>query len=158
MRFLLIDRVEEIIPGSKAKGIKAWSLDNAIFEDHFPGFPIVPGVLLTESMAQLSGILIEKSLQLEFNEEEAIFPILSIIQKAKFRSFVRPGDQCRIVAELISLERSRANVNVETFVEDEKIVEAKLSFVVVGKNETRANPFLNQRDKYYHSIMPNSKE
>ena len=53
MRFLLIDRVEEIIPGSKAKGIKAWSLDNAIFEDHFPGFPIVQGVLLTESMAQL---------------------------------------------------------------------------------------------------------
>ena len=156
MRFLLIDRIDEIIPGATAKGVKAWSLDNEIFEDHFPGFPIVPGVLLTESMAQLSGILIEKSLKKEFDDNEPIFPILSIIHKAKFRSFVRPGDQCKIVAELISLEKSRANVKVETYVDNEKIVEAKLSFVIVGSHETKENPFLSQRDKYYHSIMPNS--
>lgn len=51
----MIDRIKEIIPGDKALGIKCWSLDNEIFQDHFPGFSTTPGVLMTESMAQLSG-------------------------------------------------------------------------------------------------------
>ena len=88
MRFFLIDRITEINPGSTAKGLKAWSLDNEIFQDHFPGFPTVPGVLLTESMAQLSGILIEKSYYQEYGDKNPVYPVLSIIQKAKFRSFV----------------------------------------------------------------------
>ena len=59
MNFYLIDKVIEIKIGKSASGIKCWSLDNQIFDSHFPGFPTVPGVLLTESMAQLSGILID---------------------------------------------------------------------------------------------------
>ena len=53
MRFLLIDKIKELNPGVSAIGVKCWSIDNEIFQDHFPGFPTTPGVLLTESMAQL---------------------------------------------------------------------------------------------------------
>ena len=56
MNFYLIDKVKEIKIGKSALGIKCWSIDNQIFNTHFPGFPTVPGVLLTESMAQLSGV------------------------------------------------------------------------------------------------------
>jgi len=91
MNFYLIDKVKEIKIGKSALGIKCWSIDNQIFDTHFPGFPTVPGVLLTESMAQLSGVLIEQSYYKDYKKKENIFPILSIIQKAKFRSFVEPG-------------------------------------------------------------------
>ena len=100
MRFFLNDRIREMIPGDKAVGVKCWSMDNEIFQDHFPGLPTTPGVLLTESMAQLSGVLIKKSYYKEYGTATNVYPVLSIIQKAKFRSFVRPGDQCIINAQL----------------------------------------------------------
>ncbi len=156
MRFFLIDRIIEINPGLVAKAIKAWSLDNEIFQDHFPGFPTVPGVLLTESMAQLSGILIEKSYYKEYGETNPVYPVLSIIQKAKFRSFVRPGDQCIIESELLSIDRGRANVRVKTFVDKEKVVDAQLSFVIGMDSDMTENPYLKKREQYYHSILPKS--
>ena len=81
MNFYLIDKVKEIKVGESASGIKSWSLDNQIFDSHFPGFPTVPGVLLTESMAKLSGVLIEQSYNKDYKKKGNIFPILSIIQK-----------------------------------------------------------------------------
>ncbi len=66
MKFYLLDRISKINIGKCIEGIKCWSLSDEIFEDHFPGFPIVPGVFQIETMAQLLGILIEKKLPESF--------------------------------------------------------------------------------------------
>ncbi len=153
MRFLLLDKIREFIPGNKATGVKCWSLDNEIFQDHFPGFPAVPGVLLTESMAQLAGILIEYSYCKEFGGKKA-YPFLSIIQKAKFRKFVSPGDQCIIEAELLSVDIGRGSAKIRTFVNDELVCEAVLNFLVGLENDLGGNPYMLKRDEYYYTILP----
>lgn len=154
MRFFLIDRIKEIIPGKSAVGVKCWSMDNEIFQDHFPGLPTTPGVLLTESMAQLAGVMIKKSYYAEYGEDNKVYPVLSIIQKAKFRTFVRPGDQCIIKAELISIDRGRGNAKVETFVDDELVCEATLSFVIGLESDMAANPQIDKIEEYHTSISP----
>jgi len=154
MRFFLIDKIRELIPGQSATGVKCWSLDNEIFQDHFPGSPTTPGVLLTESMAQLAGILIEKTYIKEFNLKVDVYPVLSIIQKAKFRSFVAPGDQCILEAKMISVDRGRATAHITTHVENELVCEATLSFMILHENDLKDNPFIKKRAQYIHSIMP----
>ena len=94
MRFYLIDKVLEIELENSIKGIKCWTLTDEIFNDHFPGFPVVPGVLLVESTAQLLGMLINKSYLKTFPDKGNVYAILSIIHKAKFRSIVVPGYRC----------------------------------------------------------------
>tara|TARA_B100001093_G_scaffold177746_1_gene170379 strand:+ start:333 stop:809 length:477 start_codon:yes stop_codon:yes gene_type:complete len=156
MNFYLVDKVKEIKVGKSASGIKCWSLDNQIFDSHFPGFPTVPGVLLTESMAQLSGVLIEQSYYKDYKKKGNIFPILSIIQKAKFRSFVEPGDQCIIETSLVSIDVTRATTKTITKVGDKIVCEATLSFVIGGEKDIKKNPFLKKRQLYYHNILPES--
>ncbi len=158
MRFFLIDKIKTITPGKSATGVKCWSLDNPIFQDHFPGFPTTPGVLLTESMAQLAGILLEKSYYEEFGNKEKVFPILSIIQKAKFKKFVEPGDQCILQATLKSIDRGRGNLTVKTYVSEEEVCSAELSFIVGHSTDTQANPFLKRQDEYYHNILPKTEK
>ena len=154
----MIDRIKEIIPGDKALGIKCWSLDNEIFQDHFPGFSTTPGVLMTESMAQLSGILIEKSYYKEYGEETKVYPVLSIIQKAKFKKFVRPGDQCIIEVILTSIDRGRGTASARTFVEGEEVCSAVLSFVIGEQGVMAKNPYIERRNEFYHNIMPNNQD
>ena len=72
MRFYLIDRITNIEIGKTVSGIKCWTITDEIFTEHFPGFPVVPGVLLTESMSQLLGYLIEKSSLEKFPNEKEI--------------------------------------------------------------------------------------
>ncbi|MEX1002410.1 MAG: hypothetical protein WDZ35_09880 [Crocinitomicaceae bacterium] len=154
MRFLLIDRIKEITPGKSAVGIKCWSLDNPIFQDHFPGFPVVPGIMLTESMAQLSGRLLEESYAQSYPQAGGVYPILSIIQKAKFKSFVRPGDQCIVESKLISLDNNRGNVETVTRVDDKLVCSATLSFMIGLKSEMEENPFIHKMEEYFHMIKP----
>ncbi len=154
MKFFLIDKIKEIVTGKSALGIKCWSLDNQIFDDHFPGFPTVPGVLLTESMAQISAILIEMSYYKEYSNKRKVYPVLSIIQKAKFRTFVEPGDQCVIETSIISIDRARGTTKTTTKVGDKLVCEATLSFVIGTESETKDNPFIKKRDIYYHNILP----
>jgi len=154
MRFLLIDKVKEIIPQQSIVGVKCWSIDNEIFQDHFPGHPTVPGVLLTESMAQLAGILVERSFYAEFGNQQKVYPVLSIIQKAKFRNFVEPGDQCIIKAELDSIDKDRANSKIKTYVDDQLVCEATLSFFIIQQKDMNDNPYLIKREEFIYSIMP----
>lgn len=102
MKFHLIDRVDEIIPGKSAVGIKCVSLTNEIFDDHFPGYPVYPGSLLVESIAQLGGFLIEVSRNKSENDLRRA--LLVQIEKAKFHHMCVPGDQitieCRITSSL----------------------------------------------------------
>ena len=154
MRFYLLDRITEIVPGEHAIGVKCWSLDNEIFRDHFPGEPATPGVLLTESMAQLGGILLEHSYYKEYSDKNNVYPILIIIQKAKFRTFVKPGDQCILECKVLSIDHGRGSVFVQTKVDGDLVCEATLQYIIGMNADMRPNPYVRIRDQYYHNILP----
>lgn len=104
---LLIDKLEILEPSQSAVGIKNVSFNEHFFEGHFPGKPIMPGVLIVEAMAQSAAALVMKSLQLEgLNPEEKLVYFMSI-ENAKFRKPVIPGDVLRLHVEK---EKSRGSV------------------------------------------------
>ena len=127
MRWLFLDRVEEIQAGRRAVGLKLPAMSEDYFVDHFPTFPVVPGVIIVEALAQLSGKLLEVSLW----EERGfwVWPILSIVQQAKFRHFVRPGQPITLVSKAVSIRNESAAVNVVAQVEGKRICNAELMFV-----------------------------
>jgi len=155
MRFFLLDRVVELVPQSSVHAIKAWTLSEDYFTQHFPGFPIVPGVLLTESMAQATGLLLEKSHQARFGaQQEAVFAILSIVHRAKFKGFVRPGDQAVVKATMESLDVNSGAGHAKVFVDGEMRAEAEMLFRLFPESLAGAN--LSRLREYraeYHSIL-----
>lgn len=90
--FLLVDRVLEVEPGKSIVGIKNVTFNEPFFPGHFPGRPIMPGVLMVEAMAQVAGVLVYKSTQ---DTDNNLVYFMSI-EKAKFRKPVVPGDQLRL--------------------------------------------------------------
>lgn len=148
MRFYLVDRIIKIEPGNSIEGIKAWTLSEEFFEEHFPGYPVVPGVLLIESMAQILGFLGERSYEEEFDDREGVYVILSIVHRAKFRDHVIPGDQCTLKATLKSLDRNRCAGSAKVFVEGKCMAEAELSFVIVQRDLLPPNKFISKREEY----------
>lgn len=97
--FLLIDRVVECIPGKSLVAIKNVSYNEPYFQGHFPGLPIMPGVLILESLAQATGILAFKTTE-TLPSEGAIYYFAGI-DKARFKRPVEPGDQMRLEVELV---------------------------------------------------------
>lgn len=124
MRFLLIDRILQLEPGHFAVGIKNPSLGEDYFADHFPGFPVVPGVLLVEAMAQLSGRLIAYSVRAE--SQQVVLPVLLTINNARFRRFVRPGDSVVIRTELTNLTDGGGRCRAEARVADQLVASAEV--------------------------------
>lgn len=90
---LLVDRMEEVVLGEKAVGIKNVTFNEPYFQGHFPGNPVMPGVLIVEAMAQTAGALVVKTLAQEDHLKIVYF---MSIQEAKFRKPVLPGDQLRL--------------------------------------------------------------
>jgi 3-hydroxyacyl-[acyl-carrier-protein] dehydratase len=148
MRFYLVDRIEEVEVGKKIRGVKCWTLSDEIFNEHFPGFPVVPGVLLIESMAQLLGILIEKSFLQEYPETGKAYPVLSVVHKAKFRSFVVPGDKCVLAGSLKALDFNRGTGTATVTVDGELMAEADLSFIILHQKDLPHNDFIHRREEY----------
>lgn len=149
MRFYLVDRITGIELGKSIEGIKCWSLTNEIFNDHFPGLPIVPGVLVIESMAQLLGALIEKSHEIQFQDQDRTYAILSIVHKAKFKSFMIPGDRAVMKGELLSLDYNMASGKVDVFVDEKKVAQAELSFACVPRKTLPNQRLVDLRQEYY---------
>ena len=102
--FLLIDRVLEVVPNTSAIGVKNVSVDEHFFQGHFPGHPVMPGVLLIESMAQTAAVLVVETLGPDAAGKVVYF---MSIEGAKFRRPVVPGDQLRIH---VTKERNRGAV------------------------------------------------
>lgn len=97
MRFLLIDRIDTLVPGRRAEGYKQIAEDEDYFRDHFPGYPLVPGVLLIESLAQLGGRLVEASVRAASGRR--VLPMLAKVEQAKLLHPVRPGDRLDLAIE-----------------------------------------------------------
>ncbi len=114
MRFFLIDRVTAWIPGERAEAVKNVTLSEDYLRDHFPRNPTMPGVLMLEAMAQLSGILLEDALLVR--EGRRTTAVLSMVERAKFRRLVKPGDQLRIVVDEIDVREVSGRSRGRAFV------------------------------------------
>src|SRR5438477_3509412 len=106
MRFILIDKIDRLETGKSADGHKLISPDEEYFRDHFPGYPIVPGVLVLESLAQLGGRLVEASVRDATGRR--VLPMLAKVDHARFLHPVRPGDRLDLAVDLLALTEDAA--------------------------------------------------
>lgn len=127
--FLLVDRIEELEPGERVVGIKNVTVNEEFFQGHYPEHPIMPGVLIIESMAQIGGLLMLESVG---NPENKI-PFFAGIDKAKFRNPVLPGDRIRTEAKVLKLRGRIAKIAAKSYVEEDLVAEAELMFAVKDK-------------------------
>jgi len=125
--FLLVDRVLEIEPNVKITAIKNVTMNEQFFVGHFPGNPVMPGVLIIEAMAQTAGILAYKS---GIKGRHVYF---LTIEKAKFRKPVTPGDQLRFEVKVLHSRGSVWKFSGEAFVGDKLAAEAEFSAMVTDR-------------------------
>ena len=125
--FVLIDRVIEHVPGQKAVALKNVTINEPQFQGHFPGRPLMPGVLIVESMAQVGGIIVTQMPDLP----KGLF-VFAGINNVKFRRPVVPGDQLIITCELLSIKRQRfGKVKGEAHVDGNLACSGELMFSLV---------------------------
>ncbi|MHC4145480.1 MAG: 3-hydroxyacyl-ACP dehydratase FabZ family protein [Planctomycetota bacterium] len=110
MRFFLIDKIDEWNVGAAAKATKNVALSEDFFDDHFPRRPVMPGVLIIEGMAQLSGLLLEASLKEKYNQDAKA--VLTVLERTKFRELVRPGDTLTYCTTVVSVNKAGGKVSV----------------------------------------------
>ncbi len=125
MRYLLLDRITSL-EGERATGIKAVSLADDVFVDHFPGHPVMPGALVIESLAQLGGTLAEAAMRDRGSRD--LHALLTIVNKAKFRRMARPGDRMELEAKLLSVSEDGALVRGTSTIDGALAAEAELGF------------------------------
>ncbi len=130
---LLIDRVTDIVNNEKLLGFKNVSIGEQVFEGHFPGHPIYPGVMILEGMAQAGGILAFKSM--DMTEEEAAEKVVYFmsIDNAKFRSPVRPGDRLEYEISVLKHKGAIWVLQGKAYVDGVLVSEAELKAMVVDK-------------------------
>lgn len=124
--FLLIDRVIDYIPGERAVGVKNITANEPQFQGHFPGQPIMPGVLIVEAMAQVCGIVLSQML----DSSENLF-LFTKIDKVRFRHLVVPGDQMIMAVEVMCVKQRRfAKMQARAEVNRKLVAEGELSFAL----------------------------
>jgi len=127
---LLVDRVVELDGDRRAVGVKNVTINEPFFQGHYPGTPIMPGVLVVEAMAQLSGVLIGQSLQ-----HTGKLPVLLSLDHVKLRKPVTPGDQLILEAESLKIRNRLAHMRCRAFVAEQPAAEAEVRFMLVDDDQ-----------------------
>jgi 3-hydroxyacyl-[acyl-carrier-protein] dehydratase/UDP-3-O-[3-hydroxymyristoyl] N-acetylglucosamine deacetylase/3-hydroxyacyl-[acyl-carrier-protein] dehydratase len=127
--FLLVDRILEIEKGKRVVGIKNVTFNEEFFQGHFPGNPVMPGVLIVEAMAQVAAI----GLFGVVPEHEKKFLYLSAVDRCKFRRPVLPGDQLRIEAQIVALKSRVCKCRAAATVDGVLCAEAELLSTLVNR-------------------------
>lgn len=133
--FLLIDRVVEIVRAKRIVAIKNVTINEHFFAGHFPGVPVMPGVLIVEAMAQAGGVL----LLTEVEERDSKLVLFTGIERAKFRRPVVPGDQLRIEVEVLVWRGNAGRMAGTAYVGDQRAAEATVSCRLVDRAQTRTS-------------------
>jgi beta-hydroxyacyl-ACP dehydratase FabZ len=135
--FLLVDRVLELEVGKRVVGTKAVTINEPFFPGHFPGHPVMPGVLVIEAMAQVGGILLMRTLNATAEKKVMYF---TGIDKARFRKPVVPGDVLRFDVELVQQRRLLSRMQGRATVDGTLVVEAELSAVLIDREGEARGP------------------
>jgi 3-hydroxyacyl-[acyl-carrier-protein] dehydratase len=138
--FLLIDRIVEFESRKRLVAIKNVSINEPFFQGHFPGYPIMPGVLVVEAMAQAGGII----MMAEMASRHEMLVVFTGIEKAKFRRPVTPGDQLRIEIDVLAFRSRAGRIQGRAFVDGRLACEATLTCQVVKR----------QREQQAHGHPP----
>jgi 3-hydroxyacyl-[acyl-carrier-protein] dehydratase len=128
--FMLVDRVTEIVPGERIAGYKNVTYNEPFFQGHFPGSPIMPGVLQIEALAQLSGLLL-----LQKPEDRGSLAYFMAIDKARFRKPVFPGDRLDLLGTVLKMKLRLLKVHGQAFVDGVLVSEGELMFQILPRSE-----------------------
>jgi len=123
---LLVDRIEEFEPGVRCVGLKNVSINEPFFQGHYPGLPIMPGVLLIEAMAQAGAVIL-----LADEKYKGRIPIIGAIDNVKFKRPIVPGDQLRSEITLIWLKSGIGRIHCEGTVAGQLAVSLDMTFKLV---------------------------
>ena len=129
--FLLVDRVLDIIDGERITALKNVTFNEPFFTGHFPGVPVMPGVLMVEAMAQAGGVLMFNSLE----DKESKIAMLMGVDKCRFRKPVRPGDQMIIEVEVLRFRSRVGKMLGKTMVDGAVAAEAEITFSLVDRTD-----------------------
>ena len=127
--FLLIDRVVEFERGKRLVAIKNVTMNEPFFQGHFPGYPLMPGVLIVEAMAQAGAIIMLH----EIPDRESKLAVFTGIEKAKFRRPVTPGDQLRIEVEVLAFKSRLGRMEAKALVDGKVACQATLTCSIVPR-------------------------
>jgi len=128
---LLIDQVIELEPLKKIVALKNITMNEQVFQGHFPGAPVYPGVYIIEAMAQAGAVLLFR----EVPDRENKLLFFTGIEEAKFRRPVRPGDQLRLEVSVIKYKMGYAKLRAEAYVDGQLVTEAVISSALADKNK-----------------------
>ena len=124
--FLLVDKILELDEGKSIKGIKNVTINEPFFQGHFPGNPIMPGVLICEALAQVGAVML-----LSLPENKGKLGVFTGINNFKFRRQVVPGDTLELSAELLTYRHGMGKANVKATVEGQVAAMGEISFAVI---------------------------
>jgi len=127
---LMLDRVLKIEGDQRAIGVKNVSVNEPFFTGHYPGTPIMPGVMIVEAMAQLSGVLLSRKL-----EHTGKLAVLLSMDKVKLRRPVTPGDQLVLEAETVRVRSRTGHTKCKAYVGREVAAEAEIKFMLVDAEQ-----------------------
>ena len=125
--FLLVDRILEVEPGVRAVGVKNFTINEPFFQGHFPGNPVVPGVLLVEALAQVGSVAV-----LSMKGNEGKVPFFAGIDSFKFRKPVTPGDSVVLEVTMTRMRSAVGKGTARAIVDDSVVAEGGLTFALVS--------------------------